>query len=152
VINRNQGAFGSPNRAGIVAAARSSSILRRMPGHRRHHPNPHHQRADPSGRRGRPADPAGRPGRAGLRAPPSGDLYVTVHVRPDKVFGRDGDDLTVTVPVSFTEVGPRYNAFGADVGGQGRGAGAQGAPPTAGSCGSAGAGCPSAAVATATCS
>ena len=27
-----------------------------------------------------------------------------MHVRPDKVFGRDGDDLTVTVPVSFTEL------------------------------------------------
>jgi molecular chaperone DnaJ len=39
-----------------------------------------------------------------LRGAPSGDLYVTVHVRPDKVFGRDGDDLTVTVPVSFTEL------------------------------------------------
>jgi len=43
-------------------------------------------------------------GEAGLRGAPSGDLYVTVHVRPDKVFARDGDDLTVTVPVSFTEL------------------------------------------------
>ncbi len=43
-------------------------------------------------------------GEAGLRGAPSGDLYVTVHVRPDKVFGRDGDDLTVNVPVSFTEL------------------------------------------------
>jgi len=43
-------------------------------------------------------------GEAGLRGAPSGDLYVTVHVRPDKVFGRDGDDLTVSVPVSFTEL------------------------------------------------
>src|SRR6202012_273773 len=43
-------------------------------------------------------------GEAGLRGAPSGDLYVTVHVKPDKVFGRDGDDLTVTVPVSFTEL------------------------------------------------
>jgi molecular chaperone DnaJ len=43
-------------------------------------------------------------GEAGLRGAPSGDLYVTVHVRPDKVFGRDGNDLTVTVPVSFTEL------------------------------------------------
>jgi molecular chaperone DnaJ len=43
-------------------------------------------------------------GEAGLRGAPSGDLYVTVHVRPDKVFGRDGDDLTVTVPVAFTEL------------------------------------------------
>src|SRR6202040_2372233 len=43
-------------------------------------------------------------GEAGLRGAPSGDLYVTVHVRPDKVFGRDGDDLTVNVPVSFAEL------------------------------------------------
>ena len=43
-------------------------------------------------------------GEAGLRGAPSGDLYVTVHVRPDKVFGRDGDDLTVAVPVSFHEL------------------------------------------------
>jgi len=43
-------------------------------------------------------------GEAGLRGAPSGDLYVTVHVRPDKVFARDGDDLTVTVPVSFSEL------------------------------------------------
>ena len=43
-------------------------------------------------------------GEAGLRGAPSGDLYVTVHVRPDPVFGRDGSDLTVTMPVSFTEL------------------------------------------------
>src|SRR6476661_7308102 len=43
-------------------------------------------------------------GEAGLRGAPSGDLYVTVHVRPDKVFGRDGDDLTVSVPVAFHEL------------------------------------------------
>jgi molecular chaperone DnaJ len=43
-------------------------------------------------------------GEAGLRGAPSGDLYVTVHVRPDKVFARDGDDLTVTAPVSFSEL------------------------------------------------
>src|SRR6201991_2842606 len=43
-------------------------------------------------------------GEAGLRGAPSGDLYVTVHVKPDKVFGRDGDDLTVTVPVAFHEL------------------------------------------------
>ena len=43
-------------------------------------------------------------GEAGLRGAPSGDLYVTVHVRPDKVFGRSGDDLTVSVPVSFHEL------------------------------------------------
>ncbi|PXX05572.1 molecular chaperone DnaJ [Mycolicibacterium moriokaense] len=43
-------------------------------------------------------------GEAGLRGAPSGDLYVTVHVKSDKVFGRDGDDLTVSVPVAFHEL------------------------------------------------
>lgn len=43
-------------------------------------------------------------GEAGLRGAPSGDLYVTVHVRPHQVFSRDGDNLTLTVPVSFPEL------------------------------------------------
>ncbi|WP_182346491.1 molecular chaperone DnaJ [Tomitella gaofuii] len=43
-------------------------------------------------------------GQAGMRGAPSGDLYVTVHVRPDRVFGRDGDNLTVTAPVTFGEL------------------------------------------------
>lgn len=43
-------------------------------------------------------------GEAGLRGAPAGDLYVTVHVDKDKVFGRTGDDLTVVLPVSYTEL------------------------------------------------
>ena len=43
-------------------------------------------------------------GEPGLRGAPAGDLYVTVTVDPDPVFGRDGDDLTVTVPVGFGEL------------------------------------------------
>ncbi len=43
-------------------------------------------------------------GQAGLRGAPSGDLYVTVHVRKDRLFARDGDHLTLTVPVSFSEL------------------------------------------------
>jgi molecular chaperone DnaJ len=42
----------------------------------------------------------GAPGRGGG---PSGDLLVTVHVRQHAVFGRKGDNLTLTVPVTFTE-------------------------------------------------
>jgi molecular chaperone DnaJ len=41
---------------------------------------------------------------------PAGDLYVKVHVTPDKVFGRSGNNLTVTVPVSFPEA-----ALGAEI-------------------------------------
>lgn len=43
-------------------------------------------------------------GEAGLRGRPAGDLFVTVHVRPDEIFTRSGDDLEVTVPVSFAEL------------------------------------------------
>ena len=42
----------------------------------------------------------GSPGENGGRA---GDLYVKVTVRPHKVFGRDGNNLTVDVPVTFPE-------------------------------------------------
>ncbi|UBI02243.1 molecular chaperone DnaJ [Corynebacterium freneyi] len=43
-------------------------------------------------------------GEAGLRGRPAGDLFVKVHVRPDEIFTRTGDDLEVTVPVSFGEL------------------------------------------------
>lgn len=43
-------------------------------------------------------------GEAGLRGRPAGDLFVTVHVRPDEIFTRSGNDLEVTVPVSFGEL------------------------------------------------
>ncbi len=42
-------------------------------------------------------------GAPGERGGSAGDLYVVVHVTPDQVFGRSGDNLTVTVPVTFTE-------------------------------------------------
>ncbi|WP_101255489.1 molecular chaperone DnaJ [Streptomyces barkulensis] len=42
-------------------------------------------------------------GAPGERGGPNGDLYVVVHVEPHPVFGRKGDNLTVTVPVTFTE-------------------------------------------------
>src|SRR5271156_4073288 len=43
-------------------------------------------------------------GAPGERGGPPGDLYVRVHVKPHPVFGRSGSDLTVTVPVTFTEL------------------------------------------------
>jgi molecular chaperone DnaJ len=42
-------------------------------------------------------------GAPGERGGPAGDLYVRVHVTPHPVFGRSGDNLTVTVPVTFDE-------------------------------------------------
>jgi molecular chaperone DnaJ len=106
VINRNQGAFGfsepctdcrgsgsiiehpCPECQGTGQAMRTRTINVRIP---------------PGVEDGQRIRLPGQ-GEAGLRGAPSGDLYVTVHVRPDKVFGRDGDDLTVTVPVSFAEL------------------------------------------------
>jgi molecular chaperone DnaJ len=49
----------------------------------------------------------GAPGEHGGKA---GDLYVRVHVTPHGVFARSGDNLTVTVPVTITEL-----ALGADI-------------------------------------
>jgi molecular chaperone DnaJ len=49
----------------------------------------------------------GGPGRNGG---PAGDLYVTVRVKPHPLFGRRGNDLTITVPITFPEA-----ALGADV-------------------------------------
>ena len=42
-------------------------------------------------------------GTPGQRGGPAGDLYVVVHVRADALFTRSGDDLKLTVPVSFPE-------------------------------------------------
>ena len=49
----------------------------------------------------------GLPGSDGGSA---GDLYVTVKVMPHETFGREGQDLTVTVPITFVEA-----SFGATV-------------------------------------
>jgi molecular chaperone DnaJ len=43
----------------------------------------------------------GEPGAGGGHA---GDLYVRVHVTSHPVFGRSGNDLTLKVPVTFTEL------------------------------------------------
>ena len=106
VVNRNQGAFGfsepctdcrgtgsiiehpCPDCKGTGVATRTRTINVRIP---------------PGVEDGQRIRLPGQ-GEAGLRGAPSGDLYVTVNVRPDSVFGRDGDDLTVTVPMSFSEL------------------------------------------------
>ncbi|MFJ8214815.1 molecular chaperone DnaJ [Streptomyces sp. NPDC096033] len=49
-------------------------------------------------------------GAPGERGGPAGDLYVVVHVGTHPVFGRKGDNLTVTVPVTIAEA-----ALGADI-------------------------------------
>ena len=42
-------------------------------------------------------------GEAGQRGGPPGDLYVFIHVRPHEVFKRQGDDLVIDVPISFSQ-------------------------------------------------
>jgi molecular chaperone DnaJ len=49
-------------------------------------------------------------GGAGDGGGPAGDLFVVVKVRPHRVFGRSGDNLTLTVPVTFDEA-----ALGAEI-------------------------------------
>jgi molecular chaperone DnaJ len=49
-------------------------------------------------------------GGAGENSGAAGDLYVLVHVRPHPLFGRKGDHLTITVPVTFAEA-----ALGAEI-------------------------------------
>ena len=49
-------------------------------------------------------------GEPGLNSGPPGDLYVTVEVRSHPVFGRQGKNLTVTVPVTFAQA-----ALGAEI-------------------------------------
>ena len=49
-------------------------------------------------------------GGAGEHGGPAGDLFVKVNVAPHPVFGRKGDNLTITVPISFDEA-----ALGAEV-------------------------------------
>jgi molecular chaperone DnaJ len=52
---------------------------------------------------------AGR-GEPGDRGGAAGDLFVVIRVKPHDVFGRTGDDITLTVPISFAEA-----ALGADL-------------------------------------
>jgi molecular chaperone DnaJ len=49
-------------------------------------------------------------GAPGERGGPHGDLYVVVHVTAHPLFGRKGDNLTLTVPVTFDEA-----ALGAEI-------------------------------------
>jgi molecular chaperone DnaJ len=49
-------------------------------------------------------------GGPGMGGGPPGDLYVSVRLAPHELFGRDGKNLTITVPVSFAEA-----TLGADI-------------------------------------
>ncbi len=49
-------------------------------------------------------------GGPGMNGGPAGDLYVTISVRPHKLFQRDGTTLLLDMPISFTQA-----ALGADI-------------------------------------
>ncbi|MBR9690137.1 molecular chaperone DnaJ [Candidatus Woesearchaeota archaeon] len=42
-------------------------------------------------------------GEAGIKGGPPGDLYIIIHVRPHQVFEREGDNLYIELPISFSQ-------------------------------------------------
>jgi molecular chaperone DnaJ len=57
-------------------------------------------------------------GRPSPNGGPSGDLIVNVRVKPHPVFSRDGANLRVTVPVTFTEAALGANILVPTLGGE----------------------------------
>ena len=105
-------AFALPSRAASAAAAAWSSTTpaRSATGSGRATGSRTIAGADPGGRHGRPADPAQGQGRAG-RAAAAPPATCTSGARPSAPAVRpDGDNLTLTVPVTFTEA-----ALGAEI-------------------------------------
>ncbi|MFA7636321.1 MAG: molecular chaperone DnaJ [Monoglobales bacterium] len=49
-------------------------------------------------------------GDAGSRGGPSGDLYVTVHIRPHAIFERQGTSVLCSIPITFVQA-----ALGAEI-------------------------------------
>ena len=104
--SRNAGgfAFAEPCREcrgrGLVVDDPCPDCARQRPG--AGHPDPH--RAHPGRREGRPADPAQGQGRAraSAAARPATSTSPS-RSRRTRLFGRSGDNLTLTVPVSFAE-------------------------------------------------
>lgn len=49
-------------------------------------------------------------GEPGMRGGPAGDLYITVSVKPHKLFKRDGNNILLDMPISITQA-----ALGAEI-------------------------------------
>ena len=63
-------------------------------------------------------------GEPGFSGGPAGDLFVVVHVSGHELFGRNGDNLTLSVPVTFPELVAGHHAHRPDAVGCGESAGA----------------------------
>ena len=81
-----------------AAAARRdrSTTVPDLPRHRRRAPAARGEGAHPGRRRRRAAHPAQGPRCAGSQRRPAGRPLVECHVTPHRLFGRDGNNLTVT--------------------------------------------------------
>ncbi|WIM71795.1 DnaJ C-terminal domain-containing protein [Corynebacterium suedekumii] len=127
--------FTSENKGALRVLRAVHPLRRRRRGHHRplpdlsglrhRPPHPLHHRPHPGrGHRRAKVRLAGQ-GEAGPNGKPAGDLFVTVHVRPDKVFTRSGDDLEITIPVSLRGARPRRHRHGPDSRRPGEGQGAR---------------------------
>ena len=72
------------------------------PGRRRVSRTARSRRGSGRGQGRQPIKLRGR-GARGENGGPAGDLYVVVHVQPHRIFDRSGDNITLTVPISFDE-------------------------------------------------
>ena len=87
-------------------------------------------------------------GAPGQGMAPPGDLYVVVHVGKHPTFGRNGRNLTLTVPITFPEAALGHHHHRAHLGRQGDAQGAGRDRRRAPCCGCAAAACPPEPVAT----
>ena len=124
----------------------------RVPRHRRGHQDPHAQRAHP-GRASPTASGSGWPGAASRASAAARPATCTCWSRcgPDTLFGRDGDDLTLTVPITLRRGGARHRPAGAHYGRRGDAAGAAGHAERADAAGARARACRAATAAPATC-
>ncbi|MEQ1699386.1 MAG: molecular chaperone DnaJ [Ilumatobacteraceae bacterium] len=112
VIDDNQGffSFSSPCRACGGAGVSVEQLCPTCRGSRVEHKAREVQARIPAGvANGQKIRLKGR-GAPGRNGGPTGDLIVECHVQPHPLFARDGDNLTVRVPVTFAEA-----ALGGDI-------------------------------------
>ena len=106
IVTRNQGSFSftEPCRKCQGVGTGRRREVPGVPGHRRGHQDPHDQRAYPG--RGSPTvSGSGWPGAASRASAAARPATCSCWSRCARttVFGRTGDDLTLTVPITFAE-------------------------------------------------